>query len=87
MTPGQGTPEERAYVLTLSRDGRGVAKIENVSYQTAQAAFPWMLSDHAANGHQDCRQVRSDAEENWDELDEQNQITYRGVTVDLYAHN
>lgn len=87
MAQDQGTPAEHAYALTLSRAGRVVAKIENVSYQTTQAAYPWMLADHTADSPQDSAQVRQDAADNWDELDERNQLLYRGVTVDLYAHN
>jgi hypothetical protein len=85
MASEPGTPEEHAYTLSISRDGKVLAKIEGISYRTAETAFPGMLADHVAQGQSDDEQVCAHAAARWSDLDDNSTLTYRGVTADLYA--
>jgi len=87
MSRAHGTPANTAYTLTLTRDGQTIATLQNVSYSTAQQAYPAMLADHVATSTYDDALVRRDAREYWEDLDSTDNVTYRGVTAVLQAAN
>lgn len=87
MSQEHGTPASTAYTLTLVKDGQTIASIQNVSYSTAQAAYPAMLADHVATSTYDDAKVRRDALDYWDDIDSVEHVTYRGVTAVLQASN